>query len=67
MAATVTPATQIPAGTWTGSTADVQRMIQRVRRIAPGLGAAAADLTAEDIVTNEFIDPSITMADVLGR
>ena len=39
----------IPAGTWTGSTADVQRMIQRVRRIAPGLGAAAADLTGEDV------------------
>lgn len=39
----------IPAGTWTGSDDDVRRMMERLRRISPRLGAAATDVTGTDV------------------
>jgi 2-polyprenyl-6-methoxyphenol hydroxylase-like FAD-dependent oxidoreductase len=39
----------IPAGTWTGSAEDVPRMIERLGRISPRLGEAAAGLTSDDV------------------
>lgn len=39
----------IPAGTWTGSDDDVRRMTDRLRRISPRLGAAAAGVQADDV------------------
>lgn len=39
----------IPAGTWTGSGDDLRRMADRLRRISPRLGEAAAGVTAADV------------------
>lgn len=39
----------IPAGTWTGSEEDVQRMIERLGRISPRVGEAASGLTEGDV------------------
>ncbi|MDQ0727170.1 FAD-dependent monooxygenase [Microbacterium sp. W4I20] len=39
----------IPSGSWTGSDADVMRMRERLLRISPRLGAAAADVTSADV------------------
>ncbi|QEA28191.1 MULTISPECIES: FAD-dependent monooxygenase [Microbacterium] len=39
----------IPAGAWTGSEDDLHRMNERLRRISPRLGAAAAHLRPADV------------------
>ena len=39
----------IPSGSWTGSDEDVRRMRERLVRISPRLGAAAADVTSADV------------------
>ncbi|MGO2747761.1 FAD-dependent monooxygenase [Microbacterium sp.] len=39
----------IPAGTWSGSTADIEAMRQRVARISPRMADAVASVTAGDM------------------
>lgn len=39
----------VPAGSWTGSSDDVRRMIERLGRISPRLATGAAELTPEDV------------------